>query len=42
MGKPNPLELGQRVVAFVEEGNMHRETPRCRDSMPSRNTKVLS
>jgi hypothetical protein len=42
MSKSNPLELGQRVIAFVEEGNMRRETPRCRDSMPSRNTKVLS
>ncbi len=24
MGKPHPLELRQRVVAFVEEGNTHR------------------
>ena len=24
MGKPHPLELRERVVAFVEEGNAHR------------------
>ena len=24
MGKPLPVELRQRVVAFVEEGNTHR------------------
>jgi len=24
MGKPHPLELRERVVAFVEEGNTHR------------------
>lgn len=26
MGKPHPLELRERVVAFVEEGNTHRAT----------------
>lgn len=25
MGKPHPIELRGRVVAFVEEGNSHRE-----------------
>ena len=24
MGKPHPIELRERVVAFVEEGNTHR------------------
>ncbi|RYH05259.1 transposase, partial [Tropicimonas sp. IMCC6043] len=24
MGKPHPMELRERVVAFVEEGNTHR------------------
>ncbi|TBA72945.1 transposase, partial [Rhizobium ruizarguesonis] len=24
MGKPHPIELRVRVVAFVEEGNSHR------------------
>jgi len=24
MGKPHPIELRERVVAFVEEGNSHR------------------
>ena len=28
MGKPHPLELRQRVVAFVDEGNGHREAAR--------------
>ncbi|MEE8455735.1 MAG: hypothetical protein V3R90_13485 [Limibaculum sp.] len=28
MGKPHPLELRQRVVAFVDEGNTHREAAR--------------
>jgi transposase len=28
MGKPHPLELRQRVVAFVDEGNSHREAAR--------------
>ncbi|MBB4235934.1 IS630 family transposase [Rhizobium esperanzae] len=28
MGKPHPLELRVRVVAFVEEGNSHREAAR--------------
>lgn len=27
-GKPHPLELRSRVVAFVEEGHSHREAPR--------------
>ena len=26
MGKPHPLALRERVVAFVEEGNTHRST----------------
>lgn len=26
MGKPHPMELRMRVVAFVEEGNTHRAT----------------
>ena len=25
MGKPHPLELRQRIVAFVDEGHTHRE-----------------
>ena len=25
MGKPHPIELRERVVAFVEEGHTHRE-----------------
>lgn len=28
MGKPHPIELGARVVAFVEEGNSNREAAR--------------
>ena len=28
MGKPHPLELRERVVAFVDEGNSHREAAR--------------
>jgi transposase len=28
MGKPHPMELRSRVVAFVKEGNSHRETAR--------------
>lgn len=28
MGKPHPMELRERVVAFVEEGNSHREAAR--------------
>ena len=28
MGKPHPIELRERVVAFVEEGNTHRATAR--------------
>ncbi len=28
MGKPHPLELRSRVVAFVDEGNTHREAAR--------------
>lgn len=28
MGKPHPIELRSRVVAFVEEGNTHREAAR--------------
>ena len=28
MGKPHPLELWERVVAFVDEGNSHREAAR--------------
>jgi transposase len=28
MGKPHPMELRARVVAFVEEGNSHREAAR--------------
>lgn len=28
MGKPHPIELHARVVAFVEEGNSHREAAR--------------
>lgn len=26
MGKPHPIELRERVVAFVEEGHSHRST----------------
>jgi transposase len=26
MGKPHPLVLRERVVAFVEEGNSHRSS----------------
>ena len=26
MGKPHPIELRERVVAFVDEGHGHRET----------------
>ena len=28
MGKPHPMALRERVVAFVEEGNTHREASR--------------
>ncbi len=28
MGKPHPIELRERVVAFVDEGHGHRETAR--------------
>jgi transposase len=28
MGKPHPIELRERVVAFVKEGNSHREAAR--------------
>lgn len=28
MGKPHPIELRARVVAFVNEGNSHREAAR--------------
>jgi len=28
MGKPHPIELRERVVAFVDEGNSHREAAR--------------
>ena len=28
MGRPHPLELRERVVAFVDEGNSHREAAR--------------
>ncbi|WP_448786238.1 hypothetical protein [Brucella intermedia] len=28
MGKPHPIELRERVVAFVNEGNSHREAAR--------------
>ena len=28
MGKPHPMEVRSRVVAFVEEGNGHREAAR--------------
>ncbi len=28
MGKPHPVELRARVVAFVDEGNSHREAAR--------------
>ena len=28
MGKPHPMELRERVVAFVEEGHTNRETAR--------------
>ncbi len=28
MGKPHPIELRARVIAFVEEGNSHREAAR--------------
>ena len=28
MGKPHPIELRSRVIAFVEEGNGHREASR--------------
>ncbi|MEJ5021541.1 transposase [Ochrobactrum vermis] len=28
MGKPHPIELRERVVAFVNEGNSNRETAR--------------
>ena len=28
MGKPHPIELRARVVAFVEEGHSHREAAR--------------
>ena len=28
LGKPHPIELRERVVAFVDEGNGHREAAR--------------
>lgn len=28
MGKPHPIELRERVVAFVDEGHSHREAAR--------------
>ncbi|MES2665767.1 MAG: IS630 transposase-related protein [Pseudomonadota bacterium] len=28
MGKPHPMELRTRVIAFVEEGHGHREAAR--------------
>ena len=28
MGKPHPVELRERVVAFVDDGNSHREAAR--------------
>lgn len=28
MGKPHPMELRERVVAFVDEGHTHREAAR--------------
>lgn len=28
MGKPHPMEIRERVVAFVDEGNSHREAAR--------------
>ncbi len=28
MGKPHPIELRERVVAFVDEGHRHREAAR--------------
>ena len=28
MGKPHPIELRERVVAFVDEGNSHRDAAR--------------
>lgn len=28
MGKPHPVELRERVVAFVDEGNSHRDAAR--------------
>ena len=28
MGKPHPIELRVRVVAFVKDGNSHREASR--------------
>lgn len=28
MGKPHPIELRERVVTFVDEGNSHREAAR--------------
>ncbi|MDP9840572.1 hypothetical protein J2T09_005360, partial [Neorhizobium huautlense] len=28
MGKPHPMELRERVVAFVNEGNSNREAAR--------------
>jgi len=28
MGKPHPVELRERVVAFVDEDNRHREAAR--------------
>ncbi|MGI2033775.1 hypothetical protein ACRQ1B_15390 [Rhizobium panacihumi] len=40
MGKPHPIELRERVVAFVDEGNSNREaarhfrvSPRCVNNM---------
>jgi hypothetical protein len=43
MGKPHPMELRARVVAFVEEGNSNREDARhFRVSPLSRNNCVVS
>jgi hypothetical protein len=36
MGKPHPIELRERVVAFVDEGHGHREATRHFRFEPSR------
>ena len=28
MGRPHPIQLRERIVAFVDEGNSHREAAR--------------